>query len=399
MKIIMKKTLFLFFVLIFTCMFFVNKAYAVMFLLELSGDGIQNDNGIYLCTKKIPVGGTLSVKAEFVTSNDMYIEGVLGEEQRSDVTADAQWSSSKENVATVDKGVITGIAEGVTEITVTYRDYTEKFDVTVGEDVEAGENITIVQKDNIKTILEGKTLQLDIQGVETLSDIKNKDVKWSSSDEQVAKVDSNGLVTATGAGKVTIKAEYFTEKKTYESTYEINVQKDNTESPMENVDDIYNLFLDKKEMTINVGESSTVEITAKLKEGLMLIDEYKEETDNWDVEWKIKDETIAKCVPKKGIVNNIYGATQVVGRATIQGLKVGTTELLIKVKVSADQVEEFKIPITVNKIKKDDDKKEDNTAEDKGLPKTGENNLMIKIVLGITVIDLAYLGIKLKNKF
>ena len=68
--------------------------------------------------------------------------------------------------------------------------------------------------------------------------------------------------------------------------------------------------------------------------GLYGIAEVKMVKDNWNVEWKIEDETIAKCVPESGIENNEYGGTQIAGRASIQGLKEGTTKLLIKVKVS-----------------------------------------------------------------
>ena len=38
------------------------------------------------------------------------------------------------------------------------------------------------------------------------ADASNKAVKWSSSDEKIAKVDENGMVTAVGAGKATITA-------------------------------------------------------------------------------------------------------------------------------------------------------------------------------------------------
>ena len=38
--------------------------------------------------------------------------------------------------------------------------------------------------------------------------------------------------------------------------------------------------------------------------GLYGIAEVKMVKDNWNVEWKIEDETIAKCVPESGIENN-----------------------------------------------------------------------------------------------
>lgn len=229
-------------------------------------------------------------------------------------------------------------------------------------------------------------------------DVTNQ-CSWKSSNEKIATIDSNRLVTATEVGKVTIKAEY----ASYSSTYEIDVTEESSKEPP--VNDIYNFFTNKNQIKMDVGTSDKIEITAKVKEGLILIEEVKEEIDNWDVEWKIEDETIAKYVPEKGIVNNIYGATQVVGKATIQGLKSGTTKLLIKVKVSTNGIEEFEIPITINEVKKEkdddkkEDKKEDNTVADKDLANTGENNFKIILAIGISIITLGYLGIKLKNKF
>ena len=367
MRSILKKSICLMVAIMCMAVLYSSQVKAVSFSLEISGEGIQYANGNYYCTKMVPVGGTMNVKAELVTKNDIHTPDTpTGETNREDVTSECQWSSSKENIATVENGVITGVSEVVTEITVTSDYGSKKFYVGVGEEVEVGigENMVIVQKENKKTIFRGRTLQLDIEGVESLSHLTNKDVEWSSSDEKIATVDSNGVVTAVSDGNATIKAVYATDTKTYESTYEITVETiDNIEPPLKIENDTYNFSSNKKELTLDVGSSDIVEITAKLKEGLDTIQVVKMEKDYWNVEWKIEDETIAKCVPEKGIENNIYGATQTAGRAKIEGLKEGTTQLLVKVKVSADRVEEIKIPVTV-KVKKDNEKnKEDNPKE------------------------------------
>ena len=404
MRSILKKSICLIIAIMCIAVLYSSQVNAVSFSLEISGEGIQYANGNYYCTKMVSVGGTMNVKAELVTRNDIYTPDTpIGETNREDVTSECQWSSSKENIATVENGVITGVSEGVTEITVTSAYGSEKFSVGVGEEVEVGigNNIFIFQKDDIRNILKGKTLQLDIEGVEMLSDIKNKDVEWSSSDEKVAKVDSNGLVTAIGVGKVTIKAEY----STYYSTYEINVQsEDNLEPPIEIVNDTYNFSSNKKELTLDVGSSDIVEITAKLKEGLVTIQEVKMEKDYWNVEWKIEDETIAKCVPEKGIENNIYGATQTAGRTKIEGLKEGTTQLLVKVKVSADRVEEIKIPVTV-KVKKDNEKNKedkqketnDNTKAPTNIPQAGTSYVAIATLGLVSIVSIIVAYRKLKK--
>ena len=123
--------------------------------------------------------------------------------------------------------------------------------------------------------------------------------------------------------------------------------------------------------------------------GLYGIAEVKMVKDNWNVEWKIEDETIAKCVPESGIENNEYGGTQIAGRASIQGLKEGTTKLLIKVKVSErNLIKAF--------TDTQDDNKKDNTVSNRKLATTGENNLVI-LAISATVIAVVILGIKIKK--
>lgn len=265
------------------------------------------------------------------------------------------------------------------------------------EDAEIGfgENIYITQKDEIQKIQKGDTLQLDIYGIETLSNIKNEDVTWSSSNNNIATVDSKGLVKSIGVGKVTIRAEY----GSYSSTYEIEVKDEsNLKPPIDIIDDTYDFFSNKNKIEINVGSSDKIEITAKMKDGLVGIALVEIVKDNWDVEWKIEDETIAKCIPEKGIENNKYSGTQIAGRASIQGLKSGTTTLVAKVKVSENRVEEIKIPITVRATEKDNNKKEDKTVSPNPLPQTGEKNAVL-FFIGLIVATFAiYFGIKYKKK-
>lgn len=254
------------------------------------------------------------------------------------------------------------------------------------KDISIGDNIFIVQKDSIKTIKKENKLQLDIEGVGTLTNVvKNEDVTWSSSDEKIATIDKSGLVTAIASGNVTIKAEYMS----YSSTYDITITDDE-----ENCD--YNIILNKDKIQLGAGNTDTIEITAKLKDVISTIASVEIVKDNWDVEWKIEDETIAKCVPEIGIENNKNAGTQIAGRASIQGLKEGTTKLLIKVKVSESKTKDFEVPITVT-TEKTDDKKVDNTISKKKLAQTGENNIII-IAIGIAVVSMVVVYIKLKRK-
>ena len=146
------------------------------------------------------------------------------------------------------------------EITATYKERSATVSLAVGKDrvITTGDNISIVQKDKIKTVEKGKNLQLDIEGVESLTNVKNEDVTWSSSDEKIATVDKSGLVTAIANGNVTIKAEYMS----YSSTYDITVT-DYEE------DGYYNITLNKDKIQLGVGNTDVIEITAKSKDGVV----------------------------------------------------------------------------------------------------------------------------------
>lgn len=386
MKLCVKKAMAVFISLIIISMCCSIKSYAISMNLELSGDNITCSNGVYMCSKMIPVGGKMNIKAEYVTSNGMS-PAPTGEISREDVSSQCTWKSSDEKIAKVSNGVIEGIAEGIAEITATYKERSATVSLAVGEDrvITIGDNISIVQKDNIKTVEKGKNLQLDIEGVESLTNaVKNEDVTWSSSDEKIATVDKSGLVTAIASGNVTIKAEYMS----YSSTYDITVTDDGEDCD-------YNIILNKDKIQLGIGNADTIEITAKLKEGFSTIASVEMVKDNWSVEWKIEDETIVKCVPESGIENNKNAGTQIAGRASIQGLKEGTTKLLIKVKVSESKTKDFEVPITITGTENNDNKK-DNTVSNRKLATTGENNLVI-LAISATVIAVVILGIKIKK--
>ena len=386
MKLCVKKATAVFISIIVISMCCSIKSYAISMNLELSGENITYSNGVYTCSKKIPVGGKMNIKAEYVTSNEMP-PAPIGETSREDVSSQCTWKSSDEKIAKVSNGVIEGIAEGKAEITATYMERSATVSIAVGKDVDIsmGDNIFIVQKDYLKTVEKGKNLQLDIEGVESLTNaVKNEDVTWSSSDEKIATVDKSGLVTAIASGNVTIKAEYMS----YSSTYDITITDDEEDCE-------YNIILNKDKIQLDVGNADTIEITAKLKDGIFKISLVEMVKDNWNVEWKIEDETIAKCVPESGIENNINSPTQIAGRASIQGLKEGTTKLLIKVKVSENNTKDFEVPITITGTENNDNKK-DNTVSNRKLATTGENNLVI-LAISATVIAVVILGIKIKK--
>lgn len=111
---------------------------------------------------------------------------------------DIVWSSSNPSVATVDEnGKVTSIGYGSAIITATSVD---------NERITAICNISVIEKmvsisfSQSEVLLEeGQTLQMQVSTVpETY---KTKGVYWTSSNESVVKVDSNGLLTAMTVGE------------------------------------------------------------------------------------------------------------------------------------------------------------------------------------------------------
>ena len=118
------------------------------------------------------------------------------------------WTSGDNKIATVDsKGVVTAVAEsGSTTITATVGKFTKTCKVTITTtEIKDAVYATGVTLDKSTAQVEaGKTVQLTATITPDNASIKECD--WTSSDETVATVDTNGLVTALKAGKTTIKA-------------------------------------------------------------------------------------------------------------------------------------------------------------------------------------------------
>ena len=118
---------------------------------------------------------------------------------------DVTWSSSNEAIATVDgNGLVTTHEVGTVTITATLKsDPTISSSVTIVVNPIKVSKITVTGYDK-DYLVKGGTVTLTTT-IEP-SDAANKSIVWSSSNEEVAKVDQNGKVTAVGQGTVSIKA-------------------------------------------------------------------------------------------------------------------------------------------------------------------------------------------------
>lgn len=118
------------------------------------------------------------------------------------------WSSSNTSVAIVDaNGLVSILAEGSAVITAKTSDgtnLTATCAITVPHVVVLATSITLSQT----SITDAKMgQQYTLTATVKPDNADNKSVTWSSSDESVATVDANGLVTIIGEGSATITAK------------------------------------------------------------------------------------------------------------------------------------------------------------------------------------------------
>lgn len=111
-----------------------------------------------------------------------------------------KWKSSKPDIATVEKGIVTGIKQGITEITAT----------TINGITATCYIRVVILPDEIT--LDKKEITIDYKRSTILSptvlpeNTNDKTIYWSSSDEKIAGVD-NGVVTARSGGSAIITAK------------------------------------------------------------------------------------------------------------------------------------------------------------------------------------------------
>ena len=148
----------------------------------------------------VPVEKVFLNKSELTLAVGQTEQLIATIEPENATNKNVSWSSSNEEVATVDEdGTVRAVGAGTATITVTTEDgnKTATCKVTVIVPVER----VSLNKSEL-TLVVGQTEQL-IATIEPWN-ATNKNVSWSSSNEEVATVDEDGTVTAVGAGTATI---------------------------------------------------------------------------------------------------------------------------------------------------------------------------------------------------
>ena len=160
------------------------------------------------------------------------------------------WTSTNENVATVNDGVITAFKTGQTTITAKSVDGFK----TASAKVVVNKTPQIINVESVsldKTSLELETGDKYILKANVLpTDANDKSVTWTSSDKNVVTV-NDGVIEAVGAGSAIITAT--TTDGGYTATCEINVTR--------KIVPVTGIGLDNSELEINVRNNVTLVAT------------------------------------------------------------------------------------------------------------------------------------------
>src|SRR6056297_2732339 len=255
---------------------------------------VTTDDGGYTATCNVSVTIPVSSVALDKTTADV----VVGETTTLTATvspADADnqivaWSSNDESVATVDGGVVSGVAAGTTVIRAASAEDSGLYDECSITVTSSAVSVTGVSLDSSTLSIEkGNNASLAVS-LEP-ADATNSDVTWSSSDESVATV-SGGTVTAVGGGSATITVT--TDDGGYTATCNVSVT-----IPVSSV------ALDKTTADVVVGETTTLTATVS-----------PADADNQIVAWSSNDESVATV--DGGVVSGVAAGTTVIRAASAE---------------------------------------------------------------------------------
>lgn len=226
----------------------------------------------------VPVSGISLSKANISLKVGEY-DSIIPTVSPSDATNNAvTWTSSNESIATVDAtGKVTAVGAGTTNITAIAGSYTASCKVNVLVPLSG---IALNQTSLSINKGENETLTVTYNPVNTT---ENKMVIWTSSDKTVATVDSNGKVTAVGAGTANITANV----GSFTASCEVNVYVP-----------IKEITLSQTSLNLNIGENETLTVTYNPDNT----------TDDKTVTWASNDDTVATVDPE--------GKVMVVGNGT-----------------------------------------------------------------------------------
>lgn len=194
------------------------------------------------------------------------------------------FKSLNEKVAIVDaNGVVTGVSEGNADIVITTEEGGFEAKCTVRVD---GIDARGIERVGDKTVTMGLNQTRQLQVKITPSDTTNKNVQWTSSNNSVATVDSNGVVTSKNSGSTIITATTHNGLKT---EFFIEV-----ETP------VTNITLNSNEINLNTGGTFKLDATVN-----------PSNASNKNIKWISANESIATVDKSGNVIADVAGITYI----------------------------------------------------------------------------------------
>lgn len=194
------------------------------------------------------------------------------------------FKSLNEKLATVDaNGVVTGVSEGNADIVITTEEGGFEAKCTVRVD---GIDARGIERVGDKTVTMGLNQTRQLQVKITPSDTTNKNVQWTSSNNSVATVDSNGVVTSKNSGSTIITATTHNELKT-EFFIEVETS-------------VTNITLNSNEINLNPGGTFKLDATVN-----------PSNASNKNIKWISANESIATVDQSGNVAADVAGTTYI----------------------------------------------------------------------------------------
>ena len=282
---------------------------------------------------------------------------VIYNPENTTVDKTVTWTTTDENIATVDgNGKVTAVGNGTATITATSGGKTATCDITVKTTLDS-----IVLNQTSATIIKGDSKNLEVILNPADATIIGT-TEWTSSNESIAKVDNEGIVTAIKPGDAVITATVAGKSVSCVVTV-----------PEVHLKDAYIVY---ELVEVSVGEMIQMYISTE--------PEITEVTDDINTIWMSEDESVA-TVDENGMVT-----AQGVGQTRISLVVNGMFESYVTVVVNEAPVQDEETTIEEGTI---------NTTTTELAPATGDIAVVAIVIIAITsVAGIVFLAIRKKNK-
>ena len=262
-----------------------------------------------ITTEEVTTTEEATTRVLTTTEDKTEVTSSTATEKRTEVTTNAELTTEKRTeVTTNTEGTTEKKTEGIASTEITTENRTEA--TTQEKDAITGITIT------------PETTQMLVGSYVTLVAIvepatADQKVVWSSSNKEVAIVDSNGKVIAKKAGTVVIEAVSADGKKSAECTITVNVAE---EKPVV----VESVEVNVKELSLDVGITETLQASIT-----------PSDAQNKEVVWSTNNASVA-TVEKDGTVTATGAGTAIITVTTVEGGKTASCVVTVKEKAETN---------------------------------------------------------------